>query len=241
VGSPGGATGPTGASGPIGATGATGPQGVPGLDGSAGINGATGATGPAGSPGGATGATGPAGSAGGVGATGATGPTGVSGGAGATGSTGPSDTTSWTSVVKASDESVSGSTVLQNDDELFFTATSGGIYEFELVLIYASPAGGGTPDIRFGLGEDATTGRGLFSTIANLTTADAPTSTQRHTDQGSGTTTSAGTGTADRVMVCKGGHRGNGGTFRLVWAQNTSDANATIVRAGSVLRYRRIV
>ena len=33
---------------------------------------------------------------------------------------------------------------------------------------------------------------------------------------------------------------GGGGTYRVLWAQNTSSANATIVRAGSILRYEQI-
>jgi hypothetical protein len=148
----------------------------------------------------------------------------------------------WTQVIKALDESVSSSAVLQNDDELFFTATSGAIYEIEAVLVYGSPVGAGTPDVKFAFGEDSTATRGTMSLIASLGTAEAnqgTTITPIATNQTG--VFGAGTAATNRAQVVKGFHIGAGGTFRVLWAQNTSDANATIVRAGSVLRYRRIV
>lgn len=146
----------------------------------------------------------------------------------------------WDAVVtKASDESVSSSTVLQNDDELFFTATSGGIYEIEGVIIYASPAGGGTPDIKVAFGEDATT-RGGVAVTGLQTTVD--TWTFIATINSNQTANAAvGTNAGNRAILINGGFLGNGGTFRFLWAQNTSSGNATTVKAGSVLRYRRVI
>jgi hypothetical protein len=43
------------------------------------------------------------------------------------------------------------------------------------------------------------------------------------------------------VFIATGGHVGGGGTFNIKWVQGTTNASPTIVRAGSVLRYRRIV
>ena len=142
----------------------------------------------------------------------------------------------WQTIVKAADESVSASTVVQNDDELFFTTISGASYEIELTLIYASPAGGGTPDFKFDLGEDATA-RGAFFVIG-FDTADASNTGVFAANQTS--TSGGGTATAKRVLSCRGTYQGAGGTFRLRWAQNTSNPNAVTLYAGSVLRYRRI-
>jgi hypothetical protein len=143
----------------------------------------------------------------------------------------------WTAtIVKSADESVASSTTLQNDDELFFTAVSGSSYLVELIVIYGSPAGAGGPDIKFGAGEDATT-RGILDALL-LTTADATFLGVVNANNGS--IGSAGTAATDRGLILRGTYLGNGGTFRFVWAQNTSSANATIVRAGSILRYKKL-
>lgn len=141
----------------------------------------------------------------------------------------------WTSVVKSADESVQNSTTVQNDDDLFFTASSAVGYEWECSVIYGSPAGAGTPDIKFDFGEDATVRGGYVYWL--LTASDTWTSGNLATSQAAG---SAGTAATNRIMYVKGMHTGGGGTFRFRWAQNTSSNNATIVRAGSILRYRAI-
>ncbi len=140
----------------------------------------------------------------------------------------------WTYVNKTADESVASNTSPQNDDELFFTTVSGAAYEMEVVLIYASPAGGGTPDIKMDLGEDGTArgdalGLGIGST-------EATASGSILTNQSS--TVLHGTAATNRVMKYFVTYVGGGGTFRVRWAQGTSSVNATIVRAGSLIRYR---
>ena len=142
----------------------------------------------------------------------------------------------FTTVTKASDESVSGSTTIQNDDELLFTASSGTPYVVEFAVVYASPVGGTTPDIKLDFGED-TTARGGFTVIYMSTTDAWGTGTPKadRTD-----TISAGTATTKRVITGRGNYVGAGGTFRIRWAQNTSNANATTVYAGSYLRYKAV-
>lgn len=142
----------------------------------------------------------------------------------------------WTVVRKTADESVASSTVPQNDDELFFTAVAGAYYEVELLLVYASPAGGATPDMKCDLGEDATA-RGAFQTT-QFTPTDAASQTNILSDQSA--TFTPGTAAAKRMVFVEGHHVGAGGTFRLRWAQNTSGVNPTILYATSILRYRRI-
>jgi hypothetical protein len=140
-------------------------------------------------------------------------------------------------ITKASDESVTGSTTLQDDDELFFTTASGGVYLIELLIVYASPLGTGTTDIRSAFGEDATA-RGSFHAImmdpSNVASTAAVLSNQTGTF-------GSGTAAANRLAIFRGWHTGNGGTFKYQWTQNTSQPQASIVRAGSILRYSRVV
>jgi len=255
-----GATGPQGAQGPqglqgdVGAPGATGAQGVQGPKGD---TGATGAQGPKGDPGvqgakGDTGAQGPTGTTGAQGPAGTTGAQGPAGpGLAAGGTTGQqlvkksgtdydtqwvTDVGGWTIVRKSADESVVSSATVQDDDHLQFQTTAGTPYEIELLVVYASPGGAGTPDIKCELSEDATA-RGSTMWVG-LSTADAA-QTLTTTDVG-GQAAQFGTAAAKRVLRALAHHVGNGGLFKFRWAQNTSNAQATTVYTASVLRYRAI-
>lgn len=139
-------------------------------------------------------------------------------------------------VRKAVDETFNDS-VLQDDNELQFQTVAGMPYEIELLALYASPVGAGTPDIKFELSEDATA-RGTTMWIG-LSTADAA-QTLTTTDIG-GVSATFGTAAAKRVGRGLAHHVGNGGVFKFRWAQNTKTAGSPIlVYAGSVLRYRAI-
>ena len=139
----------------------------------------------------------------------------------------------YTTVTKGSNESVSSSTAVQNDDELLFTASSGTPYVVSFAIVYANAAGA-TPDIKIDVGEDSTA-RGVFAVYYN-NSADTETVTALTSNQT--TTLTAGTATTKRTIYGQGWHTGAGGTFRIRWAQGTSNATATIVYAGSYLRYR---
>jgi hypothetical protein len=143
----------------------------------------------------------------------------------------------WSTVVAAGDQSISSQTTPQNDAELFFTAVSGGVYDIELDFIYGSPAGAGTPDLKTIAAEDGTA-RGVQHWLG-FNTADAAADFVVL----SSTASAGGWGTAaaNRMLKMWGHHVGNGGTFQVQWSQNTSGVNATIRRAGSTLRFRRIV
>lgn len=141
-------------------------------------------------------------------------------------------------ISKVTTESVSASTAFQDDDELLFATVSGGYYEFEGTLIYDSPVGGTTPDIKTLFGEDNTTRGAVLMT--SFSTADAIRSTESTLSLLA--STSHGTGTTPRLIIYKGTFGpAAGGNFKLQWAQATSNANATRVLAGSTLRYRRIL
>lgn len=230
-----GATGATGSAG--GATGATGPPGIDGMDGTQGATGspggATGSTGPLGN----TGATGNDGLDGARGATGATGPQGFDGLDGRVGATGATGSDGWTVITKLADQSRSSTIVPNADSELFFSNVNGAVYEIEIILVYASPVGGGTPDIRIDLGEDGV-GRGVFGSAAYFNAAGTP--SQGTVLANLTATFAAGTVTTDRALKLVGTYTGGGGIFEVEWSQNTSSTDATIVRAGSILRYRQI-
>ena len=143
----------------------------------------------------------------------------------------------WTRIVKPSDESVASSTTPQNDDDLFFTGVSGGYYDIILFLKYGSPAGGGTPDLKTVYGEDATARGQMFGN--GISNTDTISTFSCNADQSA--TIILGTLATDRSAVIRSsGYISNGGVFRLQWAQNASGVNATIMRAGSELSYRRI-
>jgi hypothetical protein len=143
----------------------------------------------------------------------------------------------WTEVTKTVDESVANSAAVQSDDQLFFTPVNGGLYEFELVVIYGNPGSAGVPDIGVAFGQD-TTMRGTWNVLGPSSGDGAAGNTLQ-----CATSSSAvfGTAAANRVIKSSAGvYYGAGAAAGFWWAQGTADANPTIVRAGSILRYRRV-
>jgi len=148
--------------------------------------------------------------------------------------------TSWTEIRKGSDQTVNNSTTLVQDSALSFAATSGTMFEFELFIVYDDSVGG-TADLKYALGEDATATRGVHAGFGFFTTTDTVTGSGNPTAT-SNTTAAAGVGTATakRGLRLLGWHLGNGGTFALWFAQVTAGASNTNVRAGSRLWYRAV-
>ena len=146
----------------------------------------------------------------------------------------------WTTVTKAADEDVTSSTTLQDDNHLSFAGTSDKIFLWELLLIISSNSGGGgtTSDIKFNLGEDSTS-RGMGKAWGwNFTSGVRE--DIRECNLGGSTVFEYGTTTAKTLVYVTGSHLGNGGTFKLQWAQRVSDAGYTRVHAGSILRYQQL-
>lgn len=145
------------------------------------------------------------------------------------------------SVIKSSDESVTSSTVLQDDDQLQLSVNANTDYHFECFLIYAAdPAG----DIKVSYAGPASATLDFLSDGFGSAPADSvdPVS---HSAQSMGSTPSHGGITSNATNLCalhKGILRvaGTAGTFKLQWAQLASSANATFVRAGSTLILTRI-
>ena len=143
--------------------------------------------------------------------------------------------TAWTNVIKTANESVDTNTTPQDDNHLFFATEVGAVYQIEGLLIYSNAAGT-TPDLKTVWGED-TTIRG-FIAAHGVSNTDSNFTGYAQTNQTA--TIILGTVVADRHATIVGHHVGNGGTFRLQWAQNVSNGTATILKAGSYLRYRRV-
>lgn len=151
-------------------------------------------------------------------------------------SVGENDHGRWTAIItKPSDESVTTSTALQNDDDFAFATVDGALYEVEIVIEYVNSAGS-TGDLKMDFGEDANT-RGAVQGIG-VSAADAASTQTALTNQTD--TLVFGVATGNRGALIRGAFRGAGGTWRVRWAQNVSGGTTKIL-AGSVLRYRRVV
>jgi hypothetical protein len=138
---------------------------------------------------------------------------------------------------KSADEDVASNTVVQDDNHLTTTPTSGVPFYFQFLIPYSSPVGGGTPELKYAVGEDTTAGRGTHSAIG-VAAADGTSApvTATRTDQ----TQIAGTAVAQRLLFIQGVHTGAGGVFRFLWAQSVSGVNVTRVHLGAVMRLRYI-
>lgn len=144
--------------------------------------------------------------------------------------------TEWTTVTKTSDETITSSAALQNDDELFYSGVSGAVYVVEVLLIYSCASA--TPDMQWNLGEDNTL-RGVITTPI-IGTSEVPASQPAWVESDAGN--SVGTAASGvRCVFGQGWVASNGGTIRIKWAQNTSNVNGVTVKAGSYIRYRRII
>lgn len=137
-------------------------------------------------------------------------------------------------IAKSADESVTSSTALQDDNDLFFTSVAGGYYIWEAYLIVQGNSAG---DCKVAFGEDSTF-RGWWHMVTSSAAGTIGTQTlgTRFSDVGTINTDV----TNIYVTAIRGTLTGNGGTFKLQWAQNTSNGTATTVKQGSILRYKRI-
>jgi ABC-type uncharacterized transport system permease subunit len=142
-------------------------------------------------------------------------------------------------VIKAATESVTSSTTLQNDDELFTSVLASATYRFTVGLKYDGPQ---LADLKFAFTVPA-------GATANAWLVFLPTSTTTGTDPqisgGDVTASNAigtnGSGTSmfalfEGILVTAGA----AGTFQFQWAQSTSNVTATRVLAGSWLDLKRV-
>lgn len=141
-------------------------------------------------------------------------------------------------VHKTLNESVTSSTVLQNDNELAFAVVAGSTYVFELWLILFSTSA--TPDVKVGF--TFPTGTMAFGAFGG----DPTINFQANSGATSGTTVQPlGVAVSASPVAQNALIKGSfvctvSGTVQMQWAQNTSDATAMTIKAGSTLWAARV-
>lgn len=132
--------------------------------------------------------------------------------------------------VKTSDESVTSSTTLQDDDHLSVVLEPNRVYDFEAVIDYSSASA--TPDWKW-LWSAAD---GTF----NFSMTHVGNGASSHQNNNENTIALTRTLAANIIhsTTAKGTIRtgGSGGTFKLTWAQAVSNATAVTTLAGSYMR-----
>lgn len=135
---------------------------------------------------------------------------------------------------KASSQSVSSSTILQNDSVLSVPVAANAIYFFECLLSYQ----GGTSnasDLKFAWGVPS--GTSMVYQVTGQTVAATPAATLGYLRGVAGMSIgTAGAGNSFSCLMSGTVNLGaSSGNLTLQWAQNTSNATATIVQTGSIL------
>jgi hypothetical protein len=134
--------------------------------------------------------------------------------------------------VKLTDESVTSSTTLQNDDTLFSPVAANSTYLVVCVLFYEGGTQGSS-DLKFAFTGPA--GAGFSQAVARY----ASNTFGLVYKGGLGTTTAcdtAGAGNVNTLLAFAGlTTSATAGTFQLQWAQNTSSTTPAIVHTRSAL------
>lgn len=144
-------------------------------------------------------------------------------------------------VVKATTESVTSSTTYQDDNELFLPALAFAQYRFDLLLLHSSGTTGRFK-MQFTAPASATVSWGVIGVNIAVGSSTLVTDTIMPSRVvgdilGLGGGNLTGTTALIQGVLTTNATAGN---LMLQWAQNTTDANATQVRAGSALRMKRI-
>jgi hypothetical protein len=143
-------------------------------------------------------------------------------------------------VVKTADESVTSSTTLQNDDELFLTVSANAVYEVLVHIIFDAATAG---DLKMAFTGPAGATFDWYQGSL-ISTADATSGSMYQVAYTLSTTitTTTGAGSGTNMVARPAGRLATvsaSGTFNLQWAQGTSSGTATRVRAGSFLSLTR--
>lgn len=143
-------------------------------------------------------------------------------------------------IYKTSNETVTSSTTLQNDNDFFLSVEANSLYVVELDLVLTGATGGDFRSLwTFPSGCTGFRSRIALQEGAAASTPDdmkAPVSTIADTNQDTGTIgtlTSEGSIFKETLSLDTAG---TSGTLQFTWCQATSSGTATTVYAGSVLR-----
>jgi len=144
-------------------------------------------------------------------------------------------------VRKGTTETVTSSTTLQNDDELFVSVEANATYQVDLSLIHSSGTSGDIK-ITFDGPSGASMTWGAIGAHINETSSTTVTAVNMQGRAITETTEFGGGNLAAMTAYVSGTlvTSGTAGTLNFQWAQRVSDPAATQVRAGSSLIVRRI-
>lgn len=158
-------------------------------------------------------------------------------------SSGIGDLLDWQFARKTSNESVTSSTVLQDDDELSIAVGANQTWVFDFILILSGPpAGDLRTNISLPSGSSKRMGIGPDLAIASSASVGdaaftAPSTTADQTYGVGGTGVHSNVTIWIRALVFTGATPGN---VTLRWAQNVSDANPTTLMTNSHVTGRRV-
>jgi len=141
-------------------------------------------------------------------------------------------------IFKTADESVASSTALQDDDHLSFAIGSNESWAFSYVLAWSLGSATASWSIAFNAPSGAAGWWGHVrddAPDANLQTQISATYSDSQT--GNGSQISISEVVQGRGYVLNGG---TGGTFKLRWAQLSSNASASVLKKGSHLYIGRL-
>ena len=144
-------------------------------------------------------------------------------------------------IIKGADETVTSSTVLQNDNEFVMAVDANTDYYFESLIIY-----GADPAADLKCDWDGPTGATLDWCSDGITQSATATLDQvsRTAQTISGTPSHGGITSNATFLIAmhKGLLRvgGTAGNLTLTWAQNASSANGTVIKADSFLLLTRV-
>ncbi len=149
-------------------------------------------------------------------------------------------------VIKANPETITSSTTMQNDDELFVPVVAGAQYELDAFIRFSGLQAAG---IKVGWTVPSGTSFNVLyggPGSANAVSTDANTTEMRWAIHGSATavamtnprnSAALHTWTLANMIFTVGATAGN---IQLQWAQNVANATGSVVQAQSYIRYRRI-
>jgi ABC-type tungstate transport system permease subunit len=133
--------------------------------------------------------------------------------------------------VKTSDESVASSTTLQDDNDLVVALEANSYYHFEVMHVYT---GHSAADLKVGFtGPAGSTGH--FSVRYSAAGAGNAVGGAGALQSAVGSSTVSVSGSIGYIYTA-----GTAGNLQLVWAQNTSNATATVMKEGSWIRVVKI-
>lgn len=145
-------------------------------------------------------------------------------------------------VRKTADETITANTTLQNDDELLFPVDASSVYCFEFWLFLVAPNTAADWKIGWAVPASATmlwdpdNLQGTIPWAANTVTSNPPAlSTESSSFSFSGAVGPSGMFARGIVVTA-----GTSGNVQFKWAQSTSDAGNSTVKANSFIRYRKI-